>query len=70
MRIERLQGQDWHNWKHRLELQSATTSLNDNVRGLYKDKFNGKLYSHWMNDQEKEEYYAKTLLEASNNTIS
>ena len=49
---KRLQGAEWHNMKDSLTLVKLQHSKNKkHVKGFYKDS-EGKIYSHWLNDEE------------------
>ena len=55
-RYERLQGALWHTRKGSMKLVNTKISDNGNIKGFYRDTVSGKMFTHWMNDEEKREY--------------
>lgn len=55
-KYERLQGAMWHAQKDNMKLIDAKVFNNGNVKGFYRDKISGKVFTHWMNDDEKNAY--------------
>lgn len=51
----RLQGEAWHALKHTLTPCDYMVNDNNHIKGFYKDD-SGKIYTHWLNDQEIEDY--------------
>lgn len=55
-RYQRLQGEQWNSVKKNFKLLYTYKSDNGNIKGVYTD---GKdRISHWMSEEEKEEYLA------------
>lgn len=52
--IIRLQCDDWQKLKTELTIKNYIVSTNYHVKGIYKGS-DGKLYSHWLNDNEIKE---------------
>ena len=53
--IKRLQGKEWEEKKDDLEETLYYENVNGNIKCFYRDK-QGRIYSHWLNDKEKEEH--------------
>lgn len=53
-RYKRLQGVDWEVVKSNFELLYTYTSKKGNIKGIYSNGVDK--ISHWMSDDEKEEY--------------
>ena len=58
---KRLQGKEWHSMKNDLELLRLKDTKNGHVKGFYKD-VEGRVYSHWLNDDEICEIFNKYTL--------
>lgn len=54
--LERLQGSRWRKNKEKYCLLFVEYSERGNIRGVYQEKDSKKRISHWMNNEEKEEY--------------
>lgn len=54
--MKRLQGAEWHNNKKFFKMKNWTVSDNGNYRVEVIDKRDGNIYSHWLNEQEKEKF--------------
>lgn len=50
----RLQGEEWKRLKDSLAVKNYIISNNHHIKGIYKGS-DGKIYSHWLNDDEMKE---------------
>ncbi len=51
----RLQGDDWQKMKSELTVKNYIVSDGNHIKGIYKGS-DGKIYSHWLNDDEIKEF--------------
>lgn len=52
----RLQGQIFRDMKPLLKMLGYDISNNGNIRAVMKHKYNGKRFTHWLNEREKERF--------------
>ena len=55
-KVKRLQGKEWHDNKPFFKMRAYSVSSNGNIRVEVKDKRNGRVFSHWLNEVEKDKF--------------